>query len=45
MGSFKTCVTREKGEGRLTEKITTSDIGEVLLTQKPGDFWGDVLFE
>ena len=34
MGSFKTCVTRERGEGRLTKKITTSDIGEVLAAQK-----------
>ena len=33
MGSFKTCVTRERGEGRLTKKIT-SDIGEVLAAQK-----------
>ena len=52
MGPFKTCVTQERQEKRLTKNVTKSDVGEgfaakhvVSLTQKKRDFTSDVLFE
>ena len=52
MGPSKTCVTQERGEGRLTEKVTKGDVGggvaakksEVTHSKKQ-DFASDVLFE
>ena len=34
MGPFKTCVTQEREEGRLTKKVTKSDVGEEFATKK-----------
>ena len=53
MGPFKTCITQERGEGRLTKKVTKSDIGGGFAVKKcdtnhskiPGDFASDFLFE
>ena len=52
MGPSKTCVTQERGEGWLTEKVTKSDVGGGVaakkgdLTQlKNRDFASDMLFE
>ena len=28
MGSFKMCITQERGEGRLTKKVTKNYVGE-----------------
>ena len=53
MGSFKTCVTQERREGRLTKKSNKKWRRERVRSQKmwchslkkPRDFWGDVLFK
>ena len=53
MRTFKTCVTQEREERRLTKKVTKSDVGEgfaakncdVTHSKKIRDFAGDVLFE
>ena len=52
MGTFKTCVTQEREEGRLTKKVTKSDVGEGFVAKKcdvthskKRDFASDVLFE
>ena len=34
MGSFKTCVTQERREGRLTKKVTKSDVGKGFAAKK-----------
>ena len=52
MGPFKTCITQEKETGRLTKKVTKSDLGEGFAAKKcdathskKQDFASDVLFE
>ena len=52
MGPFKTCITQEKEKGRLTKKVTKSDLGEGFTAKKcdathskKQDFASDVLFE
>ena len=53
MEPFKTCVTQEREEGRLTKKVTKSDIGQgfaaekynVTHSKKKRDLASDVLFE
>ena len=52
MGPFKTCITQEKEKGRLTKKVTKSDLGEGFAAKKcdathskKQDFASDVLFE
>ena len=34
MGPFKSCVTQERGEGRLTKKVTKSDAGGGFAAKK-----------
>ena len=34
MGPFKTCVTQEREEGRLTKNVTKSEVGEGFATKK-----------
>ena len=52
MASFKTCITQEIEEGRLTKKVIKSDAGEGFATKtcdanhsKKQDFASDLLFE
>ena len=52
MGPLKTCITQERGEGRLTKEVTKSDVGGEDATKKGDvthskkrDFSSDVLFE
>ena len=52
MGSFKMCVTQERGEEKLTKKVTKSDLGGGFVAKKcdaanskKRDFASDVLFE
>ena len=52
MGPFKTCITQERGEGRLTKKVTKSDVGGGVAAKKSDsphskkqNFARDVLFE
>ena len=52
MGPFKTCVTQEREEGRLTKNVTKSDVMEEFAARKcdvthskKTDFPSDVLFE
>ena len=52
MGPLKTCVTQERGEGRLTKEVTKSDVGGGVAVRKSDvthskkrDFVSDVLFE
>ena len=52
MGPLKTCVTQERGEGRLTKEVTKSDVGGEDATKKGDvthskkrDFSSDVLLE
>ena len=51
MGSFKTCVTQEREEGRLIKNVTKSEVGEGYAAKKfdfthskKRDFASDVLF-
>ena len=34
MGSFKTCVTQERGEEKLTKKVTKNDVGGGFIAKK-----------
>ena len=34
MGPFKTCITQGREEGMLTKKVTKSDVGERVRSQK-----------
>ena len=34
MGSFKMCVTQERGEEKLTKKVTKSDLGGGFVAKK-----------
>ena len=34
MGPWKTCVTQERKEGRLTKKVTKSDVGGGVAAKK-----------
>ena len=34
MGPFKTCITQGREEGRLTKKVTKSDVGEGFAAKK-----------
>ena len=52
MEPFKTCMTHERGEGRLTKKVTKSDVGGGFAAKncdatplKKRDFASDILFE
>ena len=52
MGPFKTCVTQERNERRLTKNVTKSDVGEEFAAKKcdvnhskKRNFASDVLFE
>ena len=52
MGPLKTCITQERGEGRLTKEVTKSDVGGGVAAKKSDvthskkqDFASDLLFE
>ena len=52
IGTLKTCFTEERGEGRLTKKVTKSDVGGGFAAKKCDathskiqDFASDILFE